>query len=94
VRPFGAGAGELALTGYIHYAHALHGPADPDAEDVRERSSWDTGVSLRVKGWFAQYAYDRRLEGRFAVPSLEGAGEARTWHVLIIGRDFTFTIGD
>jgi hypothetical protein len=82
------------VTGYVRYAHALHGPID--ASDVRalERSSWDTGVSLRIDGWVFQYAYDRRLQGRFAVPDfIEGSSEAKSWHVLVIGRDLTFTIG-
>ncbi len=92
VRPFEADG--LTLTGYVRYAHALHGPADPSEASSLERSSWDTGVNLRIAGWVFQYAYDRRIEGRFAVPVfIEGSAEANSWHVLLIGRDLTFTIG-
>ena len=94
LRPLGDRPSSPRFTAYAHAAAPLV-PAAAGAEphDLA-RASWDVGASLRLDGWLVQYAYDRRVTGRFEVPGLEGAGEAASWHAVVVGRDLTFSLGE
>jgi hypothetical protein len=80
----------LAL--YARHAQPFVRQEDAASTGRRVRvSSWDAGVTVRVRPVMVQYSYYRQAEGAADFPAgAEGSVQARAWHVVLVGVDLLF----